>query len=64
MLKFLDKFKLLMQIGSKGGTGIASSGTRAWAVAHGEYWPFDMALWVVLSKKSVRLFKGLPDVPF
>ena len=57
MLKFLDK--LLIQIRSKGGTRIASSGAQAWAVDHGEYRPFDMALWVVLSKKSVKLLNQI-----
>ena len=46
------------------GPRIEPWGNAVSTLAHEEYWPFNMTLWVLLSKKSVKVFKSSPDIPF
>ena len=37
--------------------------TLASILAHKEYCPFNMTLWILISKKSVKVFKSSPGIP-
>ena len=39
-------------------------GTPASTLAHKEYRTFELTDWVLLSKKSVKMFKSSPDILF